>query len=336
MTAISGLICSSALKTSNPLGLLAKMLLESQQWHSQVMMLRWEAKPIYSERVTTTMRSERDMSLGKSATILSISDTMSSRSLFRLVPWAHHIEETESSSLPTELLKTPTAMDGEVKSPKKVMVKGNSGTLSQEVESGFVEKRWPGLLQTPVTTEFPPEDPKKMRERAEKKGYKNGTQFKSLQSQLVYDPKWQGLLPTPIAGEWKDSAITPICATKGERDNLPRIVARSVYGLERGHKSPMSSSFSAMASSRMLPTPTTRDWKGRTNPGVVKEGSGCLYGELLPDVIHRIGQESQKDSSLITDGETFRLSPLFTEEMMGFPLMWTTLPFLSHNGKKKV
>lgn len=36
-----------------------------------------------------------------------------------------------------------------------------------------------------------------------------------------------------------------------------------------------------------------------------------------------------------TDGEPFRLSPLFTEEMMGFPFLWTTLPFLSANGSEK-
>ena len=36
-----------------------------------------------------------------------------------------------------------------------------------------------------------------------------------------------------------------------------------------------------------------------------------------------------------TDGEGSRLNPQFTEEMMGFPLMWTALPFLSTNGGKK-
>lgn len=35
----------------------------------------------------------------------------------------------------------------------------------------------------------------------------------------------------------------------------------------------------------------------------------------------------------VKDGNIFRLSPLFIEEMMGFPLMWTTLPFLSKNEK---
>jgi hypothetical protein len=35
----------------------------------------------------------------------------------------------------------------------------------------------------------------------------------------------------------------------------------------------------------------------------------------------------------VPDGESSRLSPLFTEEMMGFPFLWTTLPFLSQNGE---
>ena len=33
-------------------------------------------------------------------------------------------------------------------------------------------------------------------------------------------------------------------------------------------------------------------------------------------------------------GGTSQLNPLFVEEMMGFPLMWTALPFLSPSGDK--
>lgn len=35
-----------------------------------------------------------------------------------------------------------------------------------------------------------------------------------------------------------------------------------------------------------------------------------------------------------TSGKTFQLNPLYVEEMMGFPLMWTALPFLSQSGDK--
>lgn len=36
-----------------------------------------------------------------------------------------------------------------------------------------------------------------------------------------------------------------------------------------------------------------------------------------------------------TIGKNFQLNPLYVEEMMGFPLMWTALPFLSPDGDKK-
>lgn len=41
------------------------------------------------------------------------------------------------------------------------------------------------------------------------------------------------------------------------------------------------------------------------------------------------------ESQVSEDGKVSRLSPLFTEEMMGFPLMWTALPFLSESGAPK-
>jgi hypothetical protein len=48
------------------------------------------------------------------------------------------------------LLKTPCAADAYSENlSKKEQKFGNSGTLAQEIQSGFVEKRWPGLLPTP-------------------------------------------------------------------------------------------------------------------------------------------------------------------------------------------
>ena len=156
------------------------------------------------------------------------------------------------------------------------------------------------LTPTAVMTK---EAPEAMRERARAQGYKNGTKYGSLESQINYDPKYACLLPTP----------TYIEGVKWTNTYNP--------------ESQMGQSLSAMAGSGMLPTPSARDFKGKTNPGTVKEGSGCVYGETLPDTIDRV-------CSPKTDGGTFRLSPLFTEEMMGFPLMWTTLPFLSPSGEQ--
>ena len=92
------------------------------------------------------------------------------------------------------------------------------------------------------------------------------------------------MLPTPLAGEYRDAAITENNATKGITDNISRVVSRLALGINKD------------GSSMDGVTPTVQDSK---------------------------------------DGQTSRLSPLFTEEMMGFPLMWTALPFLSESGAPK-
>jgi len=108
-----------------------------------------------------------------------------------------------------------------------------------------------GLLLTPTSTERC-EHPDDMRARAEKNGYKNGTQYNSLTSQIVYG---------------------------------------------------------------MLPTPTTRDYKGaRSQEALTKAGRNETNS--LPD-------------SFAEPGKTSQLSPLFVEEMMGFPKNWTASPFQS-------
>ena len=59
-----------------------------------------------------------------------------------------------------------------------------------------------GLLLTP-TTVMTDEPPEKMRERVKKNGYKNGTKFGSLLSQV----KYSGMLPTPTANCHKGGAV---------------------------------------------------------------------------------------------------------------------------------
>lgn len=64
----------------------------------------------------------------------------------------------------------------------------------------------------------------------------------------------------------------------------------------------------------LLPTPKANSWK-----------TPCEHGEGSPDLQTYIAKKI---------GETSQLNPLFVEDMMGYPLMWTTLPFLSQNGDK--
>ena len=161
-----------------------------------------------------------------------------------------------------------------------------------------------------------------MRARAEKNGYKNGTKFGSLTSQIKYDPRVQNLLlPTPLAVE---------------REHPDRVAALKATGADRinsranGEQRP-NGLIDFMQFYGMLPTPVTRGHKGisikerKHRRGLMEE-----EGSTLPDVVDRLAKSQDAD-----DGQTFRLSPLFTQEMMGFPFGWTELPFLSENGEQK-
>jgi hypothetical protein len=200
------------------------------------------------------------------------------------------------------------------------------------------------LLQTPTTVQTD-EPPEKMRARAERNGYKNGTKFGSLTSQIKYDPRLRDLLPPPVVmedrrkiyGEKAEdehrtekmlSNLNPYSIAAGFGTTVENLLPTPV---SQGLKVCDENGKTQFIDLDILPTPAARDWKGKTNPGVVKSGSGCIYGETLPDTIDRLTKQSQGADA----GKTSRLSPLFTEEMMGFPLMWTALPFLSENGAPK-
>ena len=71
---------------------------------------------------------------------------------------------------------------------RKKRSKGKSDMMAEYLRTN--------LLQTPTTVQRC-EAPEKMKERTLKKGYKNGTTYNSLLSQLVYG----GLLPTPQAAD---------------------------------------------------------------------------------------------------------------------------------------
>lgn len=69
----------------------------------------------------------------------------------------------------------------------------------------------------------------------------------------------------------------------------------------------------------MLPTPTTRDYKGARSQEALNK-AGRNENNSLPDAFAQPGKTSQ-------------LSPLFVEEMMGFPKNWTASPFQSGEEK---
>lgn len=124
MTAISGRRLCGLLQRSDPLGLLAKMLLESSQWYNPLVSLRWKAERMRSERYTTRIRSAASSSQSESVKTLRVSDIPSSRLLFRLVPSEHPTAEIGFGLLPT-----PTA-SGEENYSTRARRRGHKNAMS--------------------------------------------------------------------------------------------------------------------------------------------------------------------------------------------------------------
>jgi hypothetical protein len=204
---------------------------------------------------------------------------------------------TEFGLLHTEqqhLLKTPTAMDGEVTSGKKNPVSGNSGTLAQEIMSGYkptMEKL--GLLPTPTTMDMLP--PKT--DKAWEKEMTETRPGRTMPSNLRDVPFRTGLLLTPT--------------TREEVMDLDKFKKRM-------EKYPNGTTMPNLATQvvGMLPTPTAQ---------IIKHGHSEKYWD------NRIGKR-QTDLGMWNaehNGKTSQLNPQFVLEMMGFPPNWTELPFLS-------
>jgi hypothetical protein len=189
------------------------------------------------------------------------------------------------------LLKTPSAMDAYAENlSKKEQKFGNSGTLAQEIQSGFVEKRWPGLLATPQAMEDR-SNPETWDARAARKK-EEGI---NLQLGLTTMAR-KGMLPTP-------TAMDSTGATANMKSS--QVKEGSMHSVTLARAMTMG----------MLPTPATRDYKGARSSEAL-EASGRTETNSLPDAFHQTGKSSQ-------------LSPRFVMEMMGFPTDWTELPFLN-------
>lgn len=79
----------------------------------------------------------------------------------------------------------------------------------------------------------------------------------------------------------------------------------------------------------LLPTPVASDHTGSCTIRKMTKSNGALRTDSLRNMPAVIGMDGDR-----LNGRVFQLSPLFVEEMMGYPLMWTTLPFLTGNGEK--
>lgn len=250
------------------------------------------------------IESHRTMCLMKYARLLKKSDIPSSRCLFRLVPWELRTEGTGCSSLRTEMLPTPrtcSAMGASLETER--MINHEAPNLETIVARKLSRGELNDLLPTPLAVEV------EHKQRVTDLLASGATDFHSRANGeirpngLMDYLRFKGILPTPQASE-------------GEK-----------FTNKYNPNSQMGQSLSAMAGSGLLPTPRANKVTDcdLNNENLAKRNHANWEEEIAKVVT----------SCPKTDGEPFRLSPLFTEEMMGFPFLWTTLPFLSANGSEK-
>ena len=358
ITATSGLRCFERYGRYTPLGSLVKTLLESRRWWSPAKSLRCDAQTIFSKRITY-IEKKADSHSTKSVQTSKPKDIPSNRLLFQLAV----------SERPTE-----------------------------GIESGLLQEEYQQLLLTPTAVMIT-EDPKKFKERAKKNGYRNGTTYGSLASQVMFSD----ILPTPNAMDiphkdmeinergrrnpkkgktdhslgLEDMAVakllpTPTAIDKGggriNRSPSPNAADRPTLALAArkgllptpcsieatkftktiNPNSQMGQGITALAVNGLLPTPTALETKHSNRVKGLTDFQDFHY--LLTPMAADGMRANMKMQSLKNHnnanaylaeqiahkvgGGTSQLNPLFVEEMMGFPLMWTALPFLSPSGDK--
>lgn len=230
----------------------------------------------------------------------------SSRCLFRLVPSEPPTDETGCSSSQGEkrnlLLPTPLVVEREHPDRVENLKAAGATRINSRVNG---EQRPNGLIDFMQFYDMLPTPRANQVNGCDLDNPKLAERNKSNLEEEVAKAVVSGLLPTP-------TAIEGVKWTNTWNPN-----------------SQMGQSLSAMAGSGMLPTPVTQDFKKR-GPNSQQQGIGDLVYELANG--SRDSEEVRKSGAA---GKTSRLSPLFTEEMMGFPLMWTALPFLSESGAPK-
>lgn len=220
------------------------------------------------------------------------------------------------------MLKTPTAMDAEIGSPKREPKSGDSGCLAQEIVGGYAV-----ILPTPNAVEA---------EKYTKTYNKDSQMGRSLTAMAV-----NGLLPTPLAVSVRHSKRVSAAKAQGSVSFRSRLNGEEApTGLEDW-----------LEFHGLMPSPVAQDYR-RRGPNSRQQG--------LPEVCHRLlhtpiadglkkrtgkGQERMRaedfeamfpengGSPASKDGRASQLNPLFVGEMMGYPLEWLTSPFLSGDGE---
>lgn len=318
ITVTSGHTCSVQYGRSDPLGSLVRTLLESSQWFSPARRLKWEINPLFSEKMTEKEYCyDKSMSSKPSVRILNVKDIPSNRCLFRLVPSERLTEETESGLLPTvqtqglkvcnkqgktelmtlSLLPTPNASEG-----AKWTTKYNPNS---QMGTGLTAMALNGLLPTPTAIDAGGG-------RINKSNSPNAKERPTIALAAK-----MGLLPTPMACEIRHAKRVK---------ELKEAGGDTFHSRANGETRP-NGLMDYMDFMDMLPTPRANKVNSANlnSPTLAQRNKGNLEESIAKAI-----QQKQPSKT----GKTSQLNPLFVEEMMGFPLMYTTLPFLSRNGDR--
>ena len=250
-----------------------------------------------------------------------IQGTPFNRIYYQLQPSAHPTDATEFG-----LLLTPTTSEQvqDLDKFKARMEKYPNGTTMPNLATKVV-----GLLPTPLASEIHhPQRVEALRERGAK-GLRERKKGESGANGLTDYLDFNGMLPTPTTDErdaqYKQGGTNLRAAVKGllpTPTSCDYNTARSPEAWEKAkekHGSALQKPLKQLAKDGTLPTPTKRDYKGaRTKEAL--DNANRTERNSLPDTFAQ-------------DGKTSQLNPRFVAEMMGFPVNWTELPFLSGEQK---
>jgi hypothetical protein len=216
MNAIYGPKCLEQYGKFNHVGLWAKtfsaLLIGTGDWYSTRCKLTWKLKGTKYNRLYFQLQASTLPTKGTEFGLLLTKMLPTPTTMDMLPPktdkaWEKEMTETRPGrTMPsnlrdvpfrTGLLKTPCAADGYTENlSKKEQKFGNSGTLAQEIQSGFVEQRWPGLLPTPTMYDYNSARHPELWEKDKKKYAEKGINLQCGLKQMNV----LGLLPTPKVG----------------------------------------------------------------------------------------------------------------------------------------
>lgn len=259
-------ICSESLTRCDPLGSLARTLLASSRWWSKARLLEWRTRQLYSVRWTTFADTDnaQPSPSNASAETLRVTDIPSKRLLYQLVPLVRPTEETECSSLDTEILPTPIARDGiggAHKTDGEVRVREEKDY--KPFSASLKDLAWGNLLPTPMTTDYNTTLDEDARERCLKRRQAEGKcrpgKLGELR-QLAVD----GLLPTPremVRQRTEQGFLLTPSASDGIRGGMT-METLTKHNKPNAENSNLAEQIAHMVCDGYLPTPVSRDWKG--------------------------------------------------------------------------